>query len=348
MLYPKMKNMMKISTILMEIHSCLCSPPGLLFLVTVTILQFITSKLLLFLHSLFIFIPVEVENLFIAPFCSQIIIAFVVHIFPNTKLTNHPGSNNKISLASSEDDFSCAPCLALPIFVSSCSLNPSFYFLEKAATIILFLTEFCCLAHVKIFYIGLVWIGSRNSKNSGIADYTRIFLIHHFIFLNKLQKLFIFNGIFLEHQDVPSGEPPGMDNHHQSLVLSSSRISTSGDDLIPQLTHNLALSLEVGNYLNRQSGPIVFTKIHLSFNHSRMLRYDSKIGVKALILSGKVITVRFTRFHAFEFFEPPTLNQEIEIKAPKCEQGISPPHPYSVLGSSTPSLGVNFTQVDLK
>ena len=93
--------------------------------------------------------------------------------------------------------------------------------------------------------------------------------IHHLLFLNKLQHLIIFNWIFLygtcvvilywigldrlkkfkqlwdckAHQDVCSGEPPGTDNHHQTLGLSLSRLSTSGDDLIPQFTNNLALSL---------------------------------------------------------------------------------------------------------
>ncbi|KNZ60793.1 hypothetical protein VP01_149g2 [Puccinia sorghi] len=44
------------------------------------------------------------------------------------------------------------------------------------------LTNFSCLAHVKVYYNGLVWIGSINSNTFGITEHTRMFL------LEKLQE----------------------------------------------------------------------------------------------------------------------------------------------------------------
>ncbi|KNZ61488.1 hypothetical protein VP01_1393g5 [Puccinia sorghi] len=219
-----MKHMMDISSIIMDRTSCICSPPlwppfyshsyhsPVHHLKTIALLGVRETSYVLFNHSGFgIFSPCfdQRSNSSFFP----IIITFVVNIFPNTKLLNHPGSNATSSLASGDYLF-CAPCPALLVYTC---IHVKKLMIPPDSTQ-LCLTESSCLEHVQAFYIGL---------------------------------------------DVPSGEPPGMENHHQPLGLSPSRISTSGDDLIPQLTHNLALSLQVGNSLNRQSGPmLLIIKVH--------------------------------------------------------------------------------------
>jgi len=136
MLYPKMKHMMKICSKLMDRNSCLCSPPvwpvfyshsyhsPVHHLKTIALLAVRTTSYIVFQSfrvwdpvpllfpklTMQLFYTVEVEQCFfslfytILPFCAQIIKHLVVHIYPHTKLMNHPGSNSTSSLVSSGDE----------------------------------------------------------------------------------------------------------------------------------------------------------------------------------------------------------------------------------------------------
>ncbi|KNZ62107.1 hypothetical protein VP01_1312g1 [Puccinia sorghi] len=145
----------------------------------------------------------------------------------------------------------------------------------------------------------------------------------------------------MENHHQPLGLSPsiistsGMENHHQPFGLSPSRISTS--DVPAQL-------FSPNNY-HMVEVFVPFSGIQLSFNHSRILIYGSKKKLKALTLEFQgnhfelnLICLKLERLASI-YINPPPLHHKVEIKAPKCEQKISPPHPCSCLGSRTPSLG---------
>ncbi|KNZ64173.1 hypothetical protein VP01_1058g1 [Puccinia sorghi] len=168
MLYPKMKHMMKMSSILMDRHSCLFH-----HLQTIALHAVRETSYLFFNHSGFeilspccaqssfpAFFPCGGGKMFhclfyaILPFHAQIIIAFFAHIFPKAKLLNNPGEFTHISHYSRFWAPSPALIVYTYIHVSMlmvppkychifsilfdlypslpCSLNPSFYFLEQA------------------------------------------------------------------------------------------------------------------------------------------------------------------------------------------------------------------------
>ncbi|KNZ55706.1 putative signal peptide protein [Puccinia sorghi] len=257
----------------------------------------------------------------ILPFCAQIIIAFDVHILPNTKLLNHPVSNSTTSHM----------FLTIPGFASMTCFT------------------IAISSQFSLIYIPLC----------GNLQWLFIFRMQSdFCFKPLLTESIILFSSVVGLQSTPECSFWGTSRNLKSSSAFGAlpfRISTSGDDLIPQLTHDLALSLEVRNSLNRQVHSLLFcfSGIQLSFNHSRILRYDFKKGLKALTLecAGNNFELNFVCLKlerlASRQINPPPLHQEIEIKAPKCEQAISPPNTSSCSGSSFPSLGGNVTQFDI-
>ncbi|KNZ55646.1 hypothetical protein VP01_2623g3 [Puccinia sorghi] len=145
---------------------------------------------------------------------------------------------------------------AIRFFVSSpCSLNPSFYFLEKS-----------------VLYIGLVWIGSINSNNSGILEHTRMFL------LGTLQACKIIISLW-------GSLPP--ESKHQTVRPNCFHQVTITWWMLHCNSFNYDIPFIMILY------PVQgFSSASIIFNNLIILRYDSQKCLKTL----KGITLRSTWF----------------------------------------------------